>query len=175
VLRAKAPVDFTNMAIALDRRISANLNYTVSSDVMNACIQQAGIKHVVTSRKFMDKMNFQLDAEIIYLEDFKEKVTAADKAIGYLQSYFVPAAVLESTLGLAQVKIDDVLRLSSPAVRPACQRSAADVREYWQRGGDHGWHLRPSDVLVGILPFFHSFSYTISLGRRALNIGGRIL
>ena len=62
------------MALALDRRISANLNYTVSSDVMNACIEQAGIKHVLTSRKFMDKMDFKLDAELVYLEDFKDKV-----------------------------------------------------------------------------------------------------
>jgi len=52
------------MALALDRRTSANLNYTVSSDVMNACIKLAGIKHVLTSRKFMDKMDFKEGAVV---------------------------------------------------------------------------------------------------------------
>src|SRR5205085_11559241 len=101
------PGFLANMALALDRRISANLNYTVSSDVMNACIRQAGIKHVITSRKFMDKMNFTLDAEIIYLEDLKDKPTAADKAISYFQSHVLPAGMLESMLGLKHVKSDD--------------------------------------------------------------------
>jgi acyl-[acyl-carrier-protein]-phospholipid O-acyltransferase/long-chain-fatty-acid--[acyl-carrier-protein] ligase len=78
------------MALALDRRISANLNYTVTSQVMNACIEQAGIKHVITSHKFMSKMDFKLNAELIYLEDLKDKVTTADKAAGFLQSYLVP-------------------------------------------------------------------------------------
>ena len=84
LLPPSVPGFLANMALALDRRITANLNYTVSSDVMNACIEQAGIKHVITSRKFMDKMNFKLNAELVYLEDFKDKPTAADKAIGYL-------------------------------------------------------------------------------------------
>jgi acyl-[acyl-carrier-protein]-phospholipid O-acyltransferase / long-chain-fatty-acid--[acyl-carrier-protein] ligase len=38
---------------------------------VNQCIEQAGIRHVLTSRRFMEKMDFQLDAEIVYLEDFK--------------------------------------------------------------------------------------------------------
>ena len=83
LLPPSVPGFLVNMALALDRRISANLNYTVSSEVMNACIDQAGIKHVITSRKFMDKMDFKLNAEIVYLEDLRDKPTAADKAIGY--------------------------------------------------------------------------------------------
>src|SRR5207253_8269145 len=104
LLPPSAPGFLANMAIALDRRISANLNYTVSSDVMNACIREAGIKHVITSHKFLDKMDFKLNAEIIYLEDFKDKPTAADKAIGFLQSYLLPPSLLEDQLGLKRVK-----------------------------------------------------------------------
>src|SRR5204863_4089522 len=81
LLPPSVPGFLANMAVALDRRISANLNYTVSSDVMNACIEQAGIKHVITSSKFMDKMNFMLNAEIVYLKDHKDKPTTAVKAI----------------------------------------------------------------------------------------------
>jgi len=163
-----------NMAVALDRRISANLNYTVSSDVMNACITQAGIKHVITSRKFMDKMDFKLDAEIVYLEDFKDKPTAADKAIGFLQSYVLPARLLETQLGLQRVHSDDVLTViftsgstgTPKGVLLTYGNIASNVMAI-----DQVVHLRDTDVLIGILPFFHSFGYTVTVwGTASLDI-----
>src|SRR5207249_1088478 len=165
-----------NMALALDRRVSANLNYTVSSDVMNACIQQAGIKHVVTSRAFLNKMNFQLNAEIIYLEDLKDKPTAADKAISYLQSYLLPAAMLETQLGLKRVHSDDLLTVIFTSGSTGAPKGV--MLTYANIGSnvaaiDQVVHLRPTDVLVGILPFFHSFGYTVTLwGVASLNIQG---
>jgi acyl-[acyl-carrier-protein]-phospholipid O-acyltransferase/long-chain-fatty-acid--[acyl-carrier-protein] ligase len=166
----------TNMALALDRRISVNLNYTVSSDVMNACIEMAGIKHVLTSRKFMEKMDFQLDADVIYLEDFKEKPTTADKAISWLHSYLVPAAILDGVLGLARVKPDDVLTViftsGSTGTPKGVMLSYANVGSNVE-AIDQVVHLNPSDVLIGILPFFHSFGYTVTLwGVAGLDIQG---
>ena len=38
-----------NTALTIDRRIAVNLNYTVSSEVMNQCIAQCGIRRVLTS------------------------------------------------------------------------------------------------------------------------------
>jgi len=166
-----------NMAIALDRRTSANLNYTVSSDVMNACIEQAGIKHVLTSRKFMDKMDFgKLNAELVYLEDFKEKATSSDKAIGYFQANLVPAGILDSLLGLGKVKPDDVLTIIFTSGSTGTPKGV--MLTYANIGSnvdaiDQVVHLRPSDVLIGILPFFHSFGYTVTLwGVASLNISG---
>src|SRR5688500_2376502 len=45
-----------NAATTLLQRIAVNLNYTVSPAVMESCISQCGIRHVLTSRKFMEKM-----------------------------------------------------------------------------------------------------------------------
>ena len=42
-----------NVALAMDRRIAANLNYTVSNDVINHCIQDVGVKHVLSTEKFI--------------------------------------------------------------------------------------------------------------------------
>jgi acyl-[acyl-carrier-protein]-phospholipid O-acyltransferase/long-chain-fatty-acid--[acyl-carrier-protein] ligase len=165
-----------NAALALDRRIAVNLNYTVTSDVMNACIKLAGIKHVLTSRKFMDKMNFQLDAEVVYLEDFKDKPTAADKAIGVLQSYTIPASALIQHLGLNKVKADDVATViftsGSTGTPKGVMLTYANIGSNVE-AIDQAVHLRRSDVLIGILPFFHSFGYTITLwGVAGLDIKG---
>ena len=176
LLPPSGPGFLANMALALDRRVSINLNYTVASDVMNACIQQAGIKHVVTSRKFMDKMDFKLNAEIVYLEDFKNKVTTADKAAGFLQSYVVPTSILERSLGLTKVKPDDVLTIiftsGSTGMPKGVMLTYANVGTNVE-AIDQVVQLTPKDVLIGILPFFHSFGYTVTLwGTAALNIKG---
>jgi acyl-[acyl-carrier-protein]-phospholipid O-acyltransferase/long-chain-fatty-acid--[acyl-carrier-protein] ligase len=176
LLPPSAPGFLANMALALDRRISVNLNYTVTSDVMNACIRQAGIRHVITSRKFMEKMDFKLDAEIVYLEDFKEKVTAADKAIGFLQSYLVPAGMLESSLGLTKIQPDDVLTIiftsGSTGTPKGVMLTYANVGSNVE-AINQVVQLTPKDVLIGILPFFHSFGYTVTLwGVAGLDIAG---
>src|SRR4029453_6819830 len=165
-----------NMALALDPRVVVNLNYTVSSEVMNACIKMAGIKHVLTSRKFMEKMEFQLDADVVYLEDFKDKPTTADKAISWLQSYVVPASILDRTLGLGDVKPDDVLTViftsGSTGTPQGVMLTYANVGSNVE-AIDQVVHLKPSDVLIGILPFFHSFGYTVTLwGVAGLDISG---
>jgi acyl-[acyl-carrier-protein]-phospholipid O-acyltransferase / long-chain-fatty-acid--[acyl-carrier-protein] ligase len=176
LLPPSVPAFLANIAVALDRRISANLNYTVSSDVMNACIRAAGIKHVVTSRKFMDKMDFKLDAELVYLEDLKDKPTAADKAISYLQSYFLPASLLDAALGLKHIKSDDVLTViftsGSTGTPKGVMLTYANIASN-VAAIDQVVHLRETDVLIGILPFFHSFGYTVTLwGTATLNIQG---
>ena len=59
-----------NAALALDKRVAVNLNYTVSNEIMNKSIETAGIKHIITSRKFLDKLNYHdLNAELVVLEE----------------------------------------------------------------------------------------------------------
>ncbi len=38
--------------MAFAGRVTVNLNYTVSSAALKACCETAGLKHVITSRKF---------------------------------------------------------------------------------------------------------------------------
>ncbi|HKG25717.1 MAG TPA: AMP-binding protein, partial [Thermomicrobiales bacterium] len=98
-----------NVALTLDRRVAVNLNYTLTSELLNSCIAQAGIRHVVTSRRFMERMPFNLDAELVYLEDYREKATPVDKVVGALQGYLLPIGLLQRLLGLHRIKNDDVL------------------------------------------------------------------
>jgi acyl-[acyl-carrier-protein]-phospholipid O-acyltransferase/long-chain-fatty-acid--[acyl-carrier-protein] ligase len=165
-----------NMALTLDRRVAVNLNYSNSSEVINGCIEDAGLKHVLTSRQFMSKMNFQIDAELIYLEDFKTKVTKADKVAGAVGAYATPASVLARQLGLHRIDTDDVLTViftSGSTGRPkGVMLTHANVASNVQ-AIDQVIHLTPDDVLLCVLPFFHSLGYTVTLwGVMTLNIQG---
>ena len=84
----------TNLALAFDRRIAINLNYTVSSDVMHQCIELAGIRRVLTSRRVMEKLDLRLDAEVVYLEDLRPQVKLADKLFSLFAAYVCPASWL---------------------------------------------------------------------------------
>src|SRR6185295_961168 len=59
-----------NAAVTLSGRIPINLNYTVSAETMNSCLAQCGIRHVLTSRRVMEKLKIELAAELVYLEEF---------------------------------------------------------------------------------------------------------
>ncbi|MFO0906481.1 MAG: acyl-[ACP]--phospholipid O-acyltransferase [Pirellulales bacterium] len=165
-----------NAALALDRRTSVNLNYTVSNEVMNACIKLAGIKHVLTTRKFLSRFEFKLDAEVVFLEDLRSKVSLADKAIAGLQTYVLPSAIVERSLGLHKIKSDDVLTIIFTSGSTGTPKGV--MLTYGNVGSnveaiDTVVRLNSTDMLVGILPFFHSFGYTVTLWTvLSLDIGG---
>ncbi|MCP4888208.1 AMP-binding protein [Rubripirellula sp.] len=155
-----------NMALAFDRRISANLNYTVSSEVLNHCIQEVGIKHVLTSEKFLSKMDFQLDAEIVVLDELREKVTKWDKLVAAIQALLVPAAILDRILGLNQIRGDDLLTViftsGSTGMPKGVLLSNANISHNVE-AIDLAVQLDDHDTVLGILPFFHSFGYSVTM------------
>jgi len=155
-----------NAALALAGRVAVNLNYTVTSDVMNDCIRQAGIRRVLTSRKVMEKFDFAIDADLVYLEDFKDRIGTADKLIAALQAYAVPVWCLERLLGLTKISPDDVLTViftSGSTGEPKGVMLSYDNVGSNVSAIDQVIHLKRGDVLVGILPLFHSFGYTVAL------------
>jgi acyl-[acyl-carrier-protein]-phospholipid O-acyltransferase / long-chain-fatty-acid--[acyl-carrier-protein] ligase len=155
-----------NMSLSLDRRVPVNLNYTASSGVLNQCIAQAGIRHVLTSRAVMEKFDLNLDAELVYLEDFRSKATRLDKISGALASYLVPANWLCRALGLHRVQADDLVTLvftsGSTGTPKGVMLTETNISSNVQ-AIEQVIHLQPDDVLLGILPFFHSFGYTVTL------------
>ncbi|MCI0642289.1 MAG: MFS transporter, partial [Gemmataceae bacterium] len=102
-----------NAALAMTGRVTANLNYTASPEVLNACLRRAGIRRILTSRKVMEnpltaKFKDTLDAEFIYLDDLRERVTRGDKLFGVLGAFLVPGFLLDRLLGLHKISGDDV-------------------------------------------------------------------
>ncbi|NLF72093.1 MAG: AMP-binding protein [Candidatus Anammoximicrobium sp.] len=155
-----------NMACTLARRVPVNLNYTVTSEVINECIRQAGIKHVITSRAFMEKVKLEVAAELVFLEDFRSKARFRDKLSCSLAAYGVPAAWLERSLGLHRVTGDDLATViftsGSTGTPKGVMLTETNIGSNVQ-AIEEIIRLNRSDVLVGVLPFFHSFGYTVCL------------
>lgn len=160
-----------NMALALDKRTTVNLNYSASEEILNACIKAAGIKHILTSRQVISKLGLNLDAEVVELESLKPKVSKMDKAMAAMQAFAMPSFMLESSLGLGSIQPDDISTIiftsgstGTPKGVMLTQNNVASNVDAFQKV----INLKPSDVLLGILPFFHSFGYTVTLWGNAM-------
>jgi acyl-[acyl-carrier-protein]-phospholipid O-acyltransferase/long-chain-fatty-acid--[acyl-carrier-protein] ligase len=155
-----------NVALSMDRRVTANLNYSASSDVLNHCINDVGIKHVLSSEKFMSKFDFDLNAEVVLLDSLRDKVTTADKAIAFVQANLVPAFILDRMLGLDKMGSDDLLTViftsGSTGMPKGVMLSNANISHNVD-AIERAVHLNNRDVVLGILPFFHSFGYSVTL------------
>ncbi|MGC4005846.1 MAG: hypothetical protein QM811_23095 [Pirellulales bacterium] len=79
-----------NAALPLLGKIAVNLNYTLAEKTLNRCIEKCGIKHVLTSRKFLEKLPLKFNAEPVYLEDFKAEVKLTDKLLAAFQAKLMP-------------------------------------------------------------------------------------
>jgi acyl-[acyl-carrier-protein]-phospholipid O-acyltransferase/long-chain-fatty-acid--[acyl-carrier-protein] ligase len=156
-----------NTAVALDGRVAVNLNYTMSDDVVTYCVQQAGIKHVLTSRKFLEKKPTVIEgAEFVFLEDLKEQAGLGDKLKSALMTYATPVRLVERMLGLHKKSADDLFSIiftSGSTGKPkGVMLSYGNVMSNVQ-AVEQLFHFTREDVLLGTLPFFHSFGFTGTL------------
>ncbi len=165
-LPPSAPAVAVNFALGLADRVAVNLNYTVSSPVLKQCCEAAELKHVITSRKFVEKVGLEVGAPTIYLEDIKEKISLGDKVFAALNAKLRSADGLHRALGLSRKQHSDPLTIiftsGSTGVPKGVVLTCGNIESNVQ-GIDTAIHLSSEDVVLGILPFFHSFGYTVTL------------
>jgi len=166
LLPPTVPGAVANMALALGKRIAVNLNYTVSESIINNCIEQAGIKTVLTSSKIIERLGMKPNANLVYLEDLKEKANMGDKIAAVLGAKVYPTWWLARRLGLHQLKSSDLLTViftsGSTGNPKGVPLSLMNVASNIQ-GFNEFIDVRDSDNFLGILPFFHSFGFTVTL------------
>ncbi len=154
-----------NAVMPLIGRIGVNLNYTLTKKEMEYCIQECGIKHVLTTRRVVEKLGLELD-NLVYLDDLRPKVSTLDKVAAAFQTFAMPLTLLERKFNLHRVKPDDVLTVIFTSGSTNLPKGVMLThRNIGSNVGavDQVIHLRKDDVLLGTLPFFHSFGYTVTL------------
>jgi acyl-[acyl-carrier-protein]-phospholipid O-acyltransferase/long-chain-fatty-acid--[acyl-carrier-protein] ligase len=158
-----------NITLALLGKTSVNLNYSSSADVVQSALRQCGARHVLTAKRFTARL--PLDAgpnvEVLYLEDFLPKVGKAMKLGAFLQAVLLPGWILEHlVLRLGRHKVSDLATVifssgstgEPKGVMLSHGNIAANTESMIQ-----AINLSPGDRLLGVLPFFHSFGYSVAL------------
>ncbi len=166
LLPPTVPAAVVNYALAIDGVTAVNLNYTATSSIINRCMENAEIRHVITSRKAMEKFQLNLDCEYIYLEDVKEEVGLLDKLVSAFRAKFLsPRSLCKTRSGRVRKKEDPltIIYTSGSTGDPkgvvlTYENIHANISSV-----QTALSLTSEDFLVGILPFFHSFGYTVTL------------
>ncbi len=155
-----------NTAVTISGRVAVNLNYTLSDKDIRFCIEQSGIRHVITSRKFLEKKPIDLNAEIILLEDLKERTTGFDKLMSTIAAHATPIWLLERWLGLTRIKPTDMMTIiftsGSTGEPKGVMLSHHNIGSNIS-SADQLFQITRDDVVLGVLPFFHSFGYTLMM------------
>ena len=151
-----------NLAVSLAGRTTVNLNFTLSKKDLQFCIKDAGLTHILTSRKMLERFPLETDVPFIYLEDLKSQITGFDKALCAAMAYALPVSILERCLGLTKLHSDDlntVIFTSGSTGEPKgvmlTHHNIAGTCEL----ADSVFQIETTDVVLGILPLFHSFGY----------------
>jgi acyl-[acyl-carrier-protein]-phospholipid O-acyltransferase/long-chain-fatty-acid--[acyl-carrier-protein] ligase len=165
-LPPSAPAAVANIALTLMGKVPVNLNYTVGQDVLDSCGRQCGLTHVITSRRAVEKFGLKPPGEPVYLEDVPKQVTALDKAFAGAAARAVPLPLLGALLpglrGERPGRTATVIFTSGSTGEPkGVVLSHGNVLNN-VRQINAAIHLH-DEVVMGILPFFHSFGYTVTL------------
>jgi len=164
-----APAALANIALAFLGKVAVNLNYTSSPAVVQSAARQCNLRHILTSRRFTQRV--ALDAgegvEQLFLEEITAGISTWQKIRAFLNVLLLPRIALERwVLGLRRHQPDDpatVIFSSGSTGDPkgvvlSHRNLAANAESIIQTIDP-----RPQDRVLGILPFFHSFGYTVTL------------
>lgn len=156
-----------NVAAPLCGKTIVNLNYTVGKSGLEAAVQLAGLRTIVTSRLFVEKAKLDLPEgpSIIWLDDLAKTITKAQKLQAALLALFTPCRIIERACGQTTPLTPDSLATiifssGSTGDPKGVMLSHFSVDSNCQ-GATQMLHLYQDERVLGILPFFHSFGYMV--------------
>lgn len=164
-----------NFAATLAGRTSVNLNYTGGRASLESAVRQAGLQTVVTSRTFIERVKLDLPEGIrpLWMEDIMATIGHGSRFCALLLALLGPLRFIECACGMRQrPTMDDVATIifssGSTGDPKGVMLSHFNVHANVEAVAQ-AFPVQPTDRLLGVLPFFHSFGYMATLWLAALH------
>ncbi len=153
-----------NIAVTLGGRVPVNLNYTASPEGIRSAVEQCGIRTIVTSRAFLEKLGSLSVLEgMVFLEEIMGDITPGQKRVAWLKARFLPRKALVRTEGFSADSVATIIFSSGSTGEPKgvmlshhnIQSNLEALRMLFR--------VSPRDNICSALPFFHSLGFTGTL------------
>jgi acyl-[acyl-carrier-protein]-phospholipid O-acyltransferase / long-chain-fatty-acid--[acyl-carrier-protein] ligase len=154
----------TNLALSLMGRVPVNLNYTASEASFRSAVEQCGIKTIITSQAFLEKLPSlpRLDGMIL-LEDILSTISPMDRFLALVRGRLLPSRLLCSREEFDADHVATVIFSSGSTGEPKgvmlthhnIMSNIEALRMVFR--------VTLNDNVCSALPFFHSLGFTATL------------
>jgi acyl-[acyl-carrier-protein]-phospholipid O-acyltransferase/long-chain-fatty-acid--[acyl-carrier-protein] ligase len=161
-----------SMAILSLGKTLVNLNFTAGKKALQSAANQAEVKHIYTSRKFLDKMSekgvelesFFPNSKLLMLEDIKEEISTLARLGTLLKAILMPVSLIQKKY-FKDISMNDTAAIlfssgsegSPKGVELSHSNIAANAKQAAIELG-----AVSTDVVMSTLPTFHAFGFAIT-------------
>jgi acyl-[acyl-carrier-protein]-phospholipid O-acyltransferase/long-chain-fatty-acid--[acyl-carrier-protein] ligase len=160
-----------NLGLTLAGKVPVNLNFTAGRESMATAIERCEITTILTSRLFLSKAGIEPLDGMVFLEDVMKELSSGAKLRMLLTAFLLPAWAI-NRIFVERVTGDTLATVifssGSTGVPKGVMLTHRNVLANVDSIGQV-YQLAPEDVLVGVLPFFHSFGFTGTVWLPALS------
>jgi acyl-[acyl-carrier-protein]-phospholipid O-acyltransferase/long-chain-fatty-acid--[acyl-carrier-protein] ligase len=150
-----------NIGITLAGRVPVNLDVTASSEEMATARERCRIRTVVTSRVSLANAKLAAKDGMIFVEDILTRAGRIARLRALVAARLAPAFLLSGTVrpdSLATVIFSSGVTGTPKGAMLSHYNLLANIEAiaqlYW---------IHDRDRIVGVLPFFHSFGYAVTM------------
>jgi len=154
----------TFLAVQYAARVPAMINFTGGTQAVLRSCETGKIKTIYTSRKFIENADLEelataLEEKVclIYLEDFRDRISVIDKLAGLIRSFYPIAHYRRISKGISPDSPAVILFTSgSEGLPKGVVLSHSNTLSNYAQVSCH-INFTPQDLIFSCLPLFHTF------------------
>lgn len=168
MLPASVGVNILILATQLAGKVPVMINWTLGPRNLRAILETSKIQKTISSWKFLDRLeNFDLDGvdeDILLIDKMRREFSSLDKARTLMLAKYSPQKLMQA-FNVSKMKAEDpavILYTSGTESLPkGVPLSHKNILSN-QRDAFNTVNFRKDDVILGVLPSFHSFGFSVT-------------